>query len=122
MTLFDSHWNEDDKIPQERGLRAKMPIFEDSWEAGWKEISNQNHLAYYEELYDAINNVMCSSKRAFNSDLEKLLNCLRAKMHWVEDTSSHVFPVKYYCSNCGNDELYKTPFCPICGAMEVKDD
>ena len=51
-----------------------------------------------------------------------MLNNLWPKMHWVEDTSSHVFPVKYYCSNCGNDELYKTPFCPQCYAMEVKDD
>lgn len=51
-----------------------------------------------------------------------VVNDLLPKMRWIEDTSSHVFPVKYYCSNCGNDELYKTPFCPQCGAMEVKDD
>ena len=24
MALFGSHWNEDDRIPQERGSRAKM--------------------------------------------------------------------------------------------------
>ena len=38
MALFGSHWNEDDRIPQERGLRAKIPIFEDNWENDWKEI------------------------------------------------------------------------------------
>ena len=27
----------------------------------------------------------------------------------------------YYCSNCGNDELVKTPFCPQCGAMYEDD-
>ena len=32
MALFGSHWNEDDRIPQKRGSRAKMPIFEDNWE------------------------------------------------------------------------------------------
>jgi hypothetical protein len=30
MALFGSHWNEDDRIPQERGLRAKIPVFEDN--------------------------------------------------------------------------------------------
>ena len=32
MALFGFHWNEDNRIPQERGSRAKMPIFEDNWE------------------------------------------------------------------------------------------
>ena len=75
----------------------------------------------YYEIYDVINSIMCSSTRSLNSDFERLLNCLRPKMHWIKDTSSHVFPTQYYCSNCGNDELYKTPFCPQCGAMEVKE-
>lgn len=122
MALFDSHWDEDNRIPQERGLRAKMSIFEDSWEDDWKENSDQNHLDYYEELYDVINNVMCSSKRTFNSDLERLLNYLRPKMHWVQKSTPYALAARFYCSNCGNDEMYKTPFCPICGAMEVEDD
>ena len=52
---------------------------------------------------------------------QTMLNNLRPKMFWIKDNSSHIFPAQYYCSSCGNDELYKTPFCPQCGAMEVKE-
>ena len=82
----------------------------------------QNGMIDYEELYDAINSVMCSSIRTFNSDLEKLLNCLRPKMEWKPQFSKEYGYVIYHCSNCGNDELVKTPFCPQCGAMEVKEN
>ena len=115
MALFGSGWLEDDRISQERGLRAKMPIFEDNWEDGWKEISDQIHqyfeLEKYKETYEKITSTLNA----------RMLYDLRPKMHWIKDTSSHVFPAQYYCSNCGNDELYKTPFCPQCGAMEVKE-
>lgn len=77
MALFGSHWNEDDRIPQKRGSRAKMPIFEDNWE-------------------------------------EVMLNNLRPKMEWIQKSAP---AARFYCSNCGNDEMYKTPFCPECGAM-----
>ena len=52
-----------------------------------------------------------------------MLNSLRPKMTWVqrkEDTPYSLIS-QYYCSNCGNDELVKTPFCPQCGAMYAKD-
>lgn len=110
MTLFGSHWNEDDKIPQERGLRAKIPIFEDNWEDGWGEISDQIHQYFetekYRESYEKI-------VEAINT---KMLDNLRPKMHWKETFQPGV-KYRYVCSNCGNDEMYKTPFCPECGAM-----
>lgn len=108
MALFGSHWNEDDRIPQEKGSRAKTPIFEDNWEDVWKEISDQNHQYFdvekykesYEKIVDAINT--------------KMLNNLRPKMEWIQKSAP---AARFYCSNCGNDEMYKTPFCPECGAM-----
>lgn len=47
---------------------------------------------------------------------ENILNNLRPKMHWKETFQPGV-KYRYVCSNCGNDEMYKTPFCPQCGAM-----
>lgn len=112
MALFDSHWNEDDRIPQERGLRAKMPLFEDDW----REISDQIHQYFetekYKETYVKITD-------ALNA---KMLNDLRPKMHWVQKSTPYALAARWYCSNCGNDEMYKTPFCPICGAMEKEDE
>ena len=54
---------------------------------------------------------------------ENLLNSLRPKMTWIQKKEEAPYSLisQYYCSNCGNDEMYKTPFCPICGAMEVKE-
>lgn len=81
----------------------------------------QNGMIDYEELYDAINSVMCSSIRTFNSDLEKLLNCLRPKMQWKETFQPGV-KYRYACSNCGHDENFRTPFCPQCGAKEDSNE
>lgn len=115
MALFGSGWLEDDRLPQERGLRAKMPIFEDNWENDWKEISDQIHqyfeLEKYKETYVKITD-------AFNA---KMLNDLRPKMRWVQKSTPYALAARWYCSNCGNDEMYRTPFCPICGAMEVEE-
>lgn len=86
-----------------------------------KDINIQNGMIDYEELYDAINSVMCSSTRTFNNDLERLLNCLRPKMEWKPQFNKEYGYVIYYCSNCGNDELVKTPFCPQCGAVYEED-
>ena len=116
MALFGSHWNEDDRIPQERGLRAKMPIFEDNWEDGWKEVSDQIRRYFETEKYKETYEKVTSALNA------KMLNDLRPKMHWVQKSTPYAPAARWYCSNCGNDEMYKTPFCPICGAMEVKDD
>ena len=46
-----------------------------------------------------------------------LLEYLRPKMEWKPRFSKEYGYVIYHCSNCGNDEMYQTPFCPICGAM-----
>ena len=116
MALFGSHWNEDDRIPQERGLRAKMPIFEDNWEDDWKEISDQIRQYFETEKYKETYVKVTSALNA------KMLNDLRPKMHWVQKSTPYALAARFYCSNCGNDEMYKTPFCPICGAMEVEDD
>ena len=117
MVLFDSHWNEDNIIFQENDLRAKIPVFEDNWEDDWKEISDQIHQRFetekYKEIYEKVVN-------AFNA---KMLNDLRPKMRWIQrkENTAYSLGSQYYCSNCDNDEMYKTPFCPQCGAMEVKE-
>ena len=51
-----------------------------------------------------------------------LLEYLRPKMEWKPQFSKEYGYVVYHCSNCGNDELIKTPFCPQCGAMYMKDE
>ena len=87
-----------------------------------KDINIQNGMIDYEELYDAINSVMSSpSDLILNNNLERLLNCLCPKMEWKPQFSKEYGYVIYYCSNCGNDELVKTPFCPQCGAMYEED-
>lgn len=108
MALFGSHWNEDDRIPQERGSRAKMPIFEDNWEDGWEGISDQIHQYFETEKYKEI------YEKVVNAINTKMLKDLRPKMEWIQKS---VPAARFYCSNCGNDEMYKTPFCPECGAM-----
>ena len=50
------------------------------------------------------------------------LNSLRPKMEWKPQFSKEYGYVIYHCSNCGNDELVKTQFCPKCGAMYVEDE
>jgi uncharacterized OB-fold protein len=51
-----------------------------------------------------------------------ILEYLRPKMEWKPQFSKEYGYVIYHCSNCGNDELVKTPFCPQCGAMETKEE
>ena len=51
-----------------------------------------------------------------------LLEYLRPKMEWKPQFSKEYGYVIYHCSNCGNDELVKTPFCPQCGAIYAKDE
>lgn len=50
------------------------------------------------------------------------LKSLWPKMEWKPQFSKEYGYIIYHCSNCGNDELVKTPFCPQCGAMETKDE
>ena len=50
-----------------------------------------------------------------------ILEYLRPKMEWKPQFSKEYGYVIYYCDNCGNDELVKTPFCPQCGAMYAED-
>ena len=45
---------------------------------------------------------------------EKVFNILRPRMTWIHNPNSYA---PYSCSNCGNDENYKTKFCPNCGGM-----
>lgn len=49
------------------------------------------------------------------------LEYLRPKMEWKPRFNKEYGYVIYYCDNCGNDELIKTPFCPQCGAMYAED-
>lgn len=116
MALFGSGWLEDDRILQENDLRVKVLVFGDNWEDGWKEISDQIHqyfeLEKYRETYEKV-------VSTFNA---RMLKDLRPKMHWVHKSTPYAPAARFYCSNCGNDEMYKTPFCPICGAMEVEND
>ena len=53
---------------------------------------------------------------------ETMLKNLRPKMTWVRNEVSSPLDTVFHCSNCGNEEMYKTPFCPQCGAMEEKEN
>ena len=108
MALFGSGWLEDDRLPQERGLRQKNNVYDDYRGYDFSDYFNvDTDSEEYKQMRDRVQQIV--------------LNNMRPKMHWIKDTSSHIFPAKYHCSNCSNDELYKTPFCPQCGAMEVKE-
>lgn len=77
----------------------------------------QNGMIDYEDFYDKM-------QGWFNmpSDVESIiLEYLRPKMEWKPRFSKEYGYVIHYCSNCGNDELVKTPFCPQCGAMYAED-
>lgn len=117
MALFGSHWNENDRLSEKRGMRAKLDsLFEDIWEDSKKEIEEEVHAYFETEKYK-------KNSQFITSKIQELtLNELRPKMHWVQKSTPYAPAARFYCSNCGNDEMYKTPFCPICGAMEVKDD
>lgn len=78
----------------------------------------QNSMIDYEDFYDKM-------RGWFNMPpgVESIiLEYLRPKMEWKPQFSKEYGYVIYHCSNCGNDELVKTPFCPQCGAMETKDE
>lgn len=80
-------------------------------------MSIQNGMIDYEDFYDKM-------RGWFNmpSDVESIiLEYLRPKMEWKSRLNKEYGYVTYYCSNCGNDELVKTPFCPQCGAMYAED-
>ena len=77
----------------------------------------QNGMIDYEDFYDKM-------RGWFNMPpgVESIiLEYLRPKMEWKPQFSKEYGYVIYHCSNCGNDELVKTPFCPQCGAMYVED-
>ena len=114
MALFGSNWLEDDRLPDcGCGSRAKMHLYEDNWhEDITKEIRDFFNIDVESEEY----------KRVANKVQQVMLSNLRPKMTWVQKSTPYAPAARWYCSNCGNDEMYKTPFCPICGAMEVKDD
>lgn len=60
--------------------------------------------------------------KAIRNKIEStFLKSLRPKMKWKSQPSKEYGYMIYYCSNCGNDELYRTPFCSQCGAMDVED-
>ena len=77
----------------------------------------QNGMIDYEDFYDKM-------RGWFNMPpgVESIiLEYLRPKMEWKPQFSKEYGYVIYYCSNCGNDELVKTPFCPQCGAMYAEN-
>ena len=78
----------------------------------------QNGMIDYEDFYDKM-------RGWFNMPpgVESIiLEYLRPKMEWKPQFSKEYGYVIYHCSNCGNDELVKTPFCPQCGAMYAEDE
>ena len=78
----------------------------------------QNGMIDYEDFYDKM-------RGWFNMPpgVESIiLEYLRPKMEWKPQFSKEYGYVIYHCSNCGNDELVKTPFCPQCGAMYMEDE
>lgn len=81
----------------------------------------QNGMIDYEEFFNKLKSVMFSNEEIFNKNFENLLDCMRPKMEWKPRLNKEYGYVTYYCSNCGNDELVKTPFCPQCGAMYAED-
>ena len=103
-------------------------IGEDFYKDYGREITDHFQYEDIEEnnIFTYCLNIALRDKTLFNYDFKDpfcnfLNESARPKMYWIKNTSSHVFPAQYTCSNCGNDELYKTPFCPQCGAMEVKE-
>ena len=109
MALFGSGWLEDDRLPQERGKRQENNIYDDYRGYDFSDYFNvDTNSEEYKQMRDKIQQFM--------------LNNMRPKMHWVQKSTPYALAARFYCSNCGNDEMYKTPFCPICGAMEVEDD
>lgn len=77
----------------------------------------QNGMIDYEDFYDKM-------RGWFNMPpgIESIiLEYLRPKMEWKPQFSKEYGYVIYHCSNCGNDELVKTPFCPQCGAMYAEN-
>lgn len=79
-------------------------------------ISFEQIQKYFDELETLLSNPISIEK----IEVDTLEN-LRPKMHWVQKSTSYTPAARFYCSNCGNDEMYKTPFCPMCGAMEIKE-
>ena len=77
----------------------------------------QNGMIDYKDFYDKMQGWFNISP-----DVESIiLEYLRPKMEWKPRFSKEYGYVIYHCSNCGNDELVKTPFCPQCGAMYAED-
>ena len=108
MALFGSGWLEDDRLPQERWERQENNRYDDYWDYDFSDYFNvDTNSEAYKQVCDKIQKVM--------------LNNLRPKMHWVHKSTPYAPAARWYCSNCGNDEMYKTPFCPMCGAMEIKE-
>lgn len=108
MALFGSGWLEDDRLPQERGKRQENNVYDDY--RGY-DFSDYFNIDIDSEEY----------KQMRNRIQQIVLNNMQPKMHWVQKSTPYALAARWYCSNCGNDEMYKTPFCPICGAMEVKE-
>lgn len=108
MTVFGSGWLEDDRLSQERGKRQENNVYDDY--RGY-DFSDYFNVDINSEEY----------KQFANKVQQAMLSNLRPKMTWVQKSTPYVPAARWYCSNCGNDEMYKTPFCPICGAMETKE-
>ena len=102
MVLFGSGRFEDNKLSQENN-------------------TYDNCRGYDFSDYFNIDTSSEEYKQFTNKIQQYMLNSLRPKMIWVQKSTPYVPAARWYCSNCGNDEMYKTPFCPMCGAMEVKE-
>ena len=81
----------------------------------------QMSLEQAEEIYQGLQSWGFTSPEHQARIEATFLEYLRPKMEWKSQFSKEYGYVVYHCSNCGNDELVKTPFCPQCGAMETKD-
>ena len=85
---------------------------------GWQEDIMKEARDYFD------NDVSEETLELIRNKIEQvMLNSLRPKMYWVQkSTPLCSLAACWHCSNCGNDEMYKTPFCPICGAMNIEND
>lgn len=92
-----------------RGLRAKLNLYEDDCYRISPKMA--------EDIAQSFQSWGFISPE-YQTEIEStILEYLRPKMEWKPQFSNEYGYVIYYCSNCGNDEMYQTPFCPICGAM-----
>lgn len=107
MALFGSHWNEDDRIPQERGKRQENNVYDDYRGYDFSDYFNvDTNSEEYKQMRDKIQQFM--------------LNSLWPKMRWERKIDRTYGNTYYVCSHCGNEEYYQPKYCPECGAKDTE--